>query len=94
MSGRLNSHSTIYGDYIERQVSDLAKRGGGIFNFKEIASWLELSPTHNLRKRLRTLEAQEFLTISMAAIGDCSWCLVYSIPDKRKPVIHTDDIPF
>jgi hypothetical protein len=94
MSSRTNERESIYGDYVKGKVKEQGGVGGGVYTFPEISSWLGLKPTHNLRKRLRTLEKEGLLWIGYGYIGKCGTCLVYHINDFRPQPPSNLDIPF
>jgi len=94
MSSRLNLNVTIYGEYVQEQVNKISKEGGAQMTFNEVASYMGLKPTHNLRKRLRTLEQLGLLDITMNNNGVCGTCLIYEIPTFSLKPLDNLDIPF
>lgn len=94
MSSRYNSHVTIYSEYVLEQVNKISQQGGGTLTFKELATIMGLKPTHNLRKRLRTLEQQGVIDITMNNNGICGTCLIYEIPTAPNYINSNFEIPF
>ena len=76
---RYNTRETIYSEYVQQQLQDIARGGGNIFSFPALASRLGLKPTHNLRKRLRTLERDGILSIGYAPTGQHGMMYVYTV---------------
>ena len=94
MASRYNVHSTIYGDYVRGVVKEIGGAGGGVYSIAGFAERLGLKPTHNLRKRLRTLEKEGLLQISYGLVGKCGTCLIYTIPNNMTQSSQNLDIPF
>jgi len=94
MSARTNQKQSIYGEYVEGTILEIASGGGGAYTFQEIAKIMGLKPTHNLRKRLRTLEKLGRLSIVYGFVGKCATCLIYQIPDSTPSPNRNLDIPF
>lgn len=76
---RYNTRDTIYSDYVREQLQNIARGGGSIFSFPALASHLGLKPTHNLRKRLRTLERDGILSIGYAPTGQRGMMYIYTV---------------
>jgi len=55
MSFKPNRNDTMYSAHVERCVAYLGSIGAGAWTIKELASCMGMQPTHNLRKRVRTM---------------------------------------
>jgi len=76
---RINKRQTVYGDYVHEQILEIAQQGGGTWIFMYLADKLGLKATNNLRKRLRTEEANGLLTIGIKCEPGRGSCLTYTI---------------
>lgn len=91
---RTNQKNSVYGEYINEQITIIGQQGGGLFSFQDIAAKLGLKPTHNLRKRLRTAEKKGSLVIGMAYRQGSGTFLTYEIPEMPRQLHLFDEIPF
>lgn len=85
---------TIYAEYISDQIKEIAESGGGVFSFKDLAARMQISPTHNLRKQLRTHEKQGNLWIGYGNIGKHGTLYLYHIESNFVSPNRALDIPF
>lgn len=91
MVSKVNTKSSIYGDYILEQVIAIGRAGGGEFILIKLADKLGLKITPNLRKRLFTMQALGYLTISYKTVGGRGLCYNYIIhPIATNEVANSD----
>lgn len=94
MVSKVNTKSSIYGDYILGQVLEIGRAGGGEYILIKLADKMGLPITGNLRKRLFTMQSLGLLTIGYKTVGGRGVCYNYIIHPQPSPEKGIDFIPF
>lgn len=94
MVSKVNTKASIYGDYIVEQVTAIARAGGGEFILMRLADKLNLTVTHNLRRRLMTCQSMGLLTINYKIVSGRGLCYNYIIHPYVEPQGVDDKHPF
>ena len=57
MSSQLPIRQTAYAEYVNSNLTLLVAERGGAYTYKELAEMVGLKPTHNFRRRVKSLVA-------------------------------------